>query len=118
MPYIQHQFNGAILCHYELSDQMTIGRHPDNDVVIDDATVSQHHAVIEQTAAGYQIRDLGSTNGLRVNGDKTAVSALNRDRHATIGKHTFCLVDDVPDSLQQTLKIKKTWIPGVFYLSK
>jgi hypothetical protein len=32
-----------------------------------------------------------------------------------IGTHTVRLVEQLPDSLQHTLKIKKSWIPGVYY---
>jgi pSer/pThr/pTyr-binding forkhead associated (FHA) protein len=115
MPYIQHQFKGATICHYELADRMTIGRAADNDLVIDDATVSAHHAVVEKMEYGYQIRDLGSTNGMRVNGEKTELCALHPDQFITIGTHTLCFLTTLSDSLQQTLKIKKSWIPGVYY---
>ena len=115
MPYIQHQFNGATLCHYELGEQLTIGRHADNDLVIDDPTVSGHHAVIEKMSYGYQIRDLNSTNGIRIDGKKTALSALEPEQAVVIGTHTVRLVEQLPNSLQHTLKIKKSWIPGVYY---
>ena len=115
MPYIQHQFNGATLCHYELAERLTIGRHPDNDISIDDATVSAHHAVIEKMPYGYQIRDLASTNGLRVNGKKTELSTLQPGEPIIIGTHTLLLVENIPNNLHHTLKIKKSWIPGVYY---
>ncbi|NQD37177.1 FHA domain-containing protein [Permianibacter sp. IMCC34836] len=115
MPYIQHLFNGAIVGHHQLTDRMTIGRHADNDIIIDDATVSGHHAVIEKMAYGYQIRDLDSTNGLRVHGEKTSLHKLQPDEVIIIGTHTLALVDNLPDSLQHTLKIKKSWIPGMYY---
>ncbi|MBE2281826.1 MAG: FHA domain-containing protein, partial [Prosthecobacter sp.] len=47
---------------------ISIGRAEDNMVVVDDASVSGHHAEIEQTDNGLILRDLGSTNGTRVNG--------------------------------------------------
>lgn len=47
----------------------TIGRSRDCEVVLADENVSRHHARITQTGgSGWSIRDLGSTNGLRVNG--------------------------------------------------
>jgi ABC-type multidrug transport system ATPase subunit/pSer/pThr/pTyr-binding forkhead associated (FHA) protein len=42
----------------------TIGRDPANDICIDEPVVSWHHARLEQVAYGYQIVDLGSSNGL------------------------------------------------------
>ena len=43
-----------------------IGRDPDSDIPIDEPVVSWHHARLERVAAGYQIVDLGSTNGLAI----------------------------------------------------
>jgi len=44
--------------------QVSIGRDPANDITIDAPVVSRHHASVEQVAGGYQIVDLGSSNGL------------------------------------------------------
>lgn len=118
MPYIQHQFNGATVSHYELGEQLTIGRAADNHILIDDATVSGHHAVIEKTEAGIQIRDLGSTNGIRVNGEKASSALIHENDVIIIGTHTLCLIEHISDELQKTLKIKKSWIPGVYYTAR
>ncbi len=48
--------------------EFTIGRKPDNDLVLDDATVSGHHAKITQVQAALFLEDLQSTNGTQVNG--------------------------------------------------
>ena len=50
--------------------QLTIGRSKDNDITIDDASVSRHHATIIQTASGIVISDNGSSNGTFVNGNR------------------------------------------------
>src|SRR5690625_5780912 len=68
MPYIHHQLNGASICHYELGECLTIGRSTDNQLVIDDATVSSRHAVIEKTDDGYQIRSEEHTSELQSRG--------------------------------------------------
>ncbi len=47
---------------------MTIGRRPDQDIVLNDPTVSGAHARVERTAEGVSIADLESTNGTLVNG--------------------------------------------------
>jgi FHA domain/Cysteine-rich secretory protein family len=51
-------------------DKLTIaiGSHPSNDVVLDDTTVSRRHATITRTPTGFELTDLGSTNGTFVNG--------------------------------------------------
>ena len=45
-----------------------LGRALDNDVVINHASVSRHHAAIEGNGDGYRVRDLGSQNGTYVDG--------------------------------------------------
>jgi ABC transport system ATP-binding/permease protein len=47
---------------------LTLGRAPDNDIVIDTPVVSSHHAQLRRTQSGYEITDQGSLNGLAVGG--------------------------------------------------
>jgi pSer/pThr/pTyr-binding forkhead associated (FHA) protein len=58
-------------------DEVTIGRHADNVVVLDSQRASRHHARIEQTAAGFVIHDLGSDNGTWVRGQKVVRHKLD-----------------------------------------
>jgi predicted component of type VI protein secretion system len=46
----------------------TIGRSRECDIVLDDAGASRRHAEIRPDSAGWVLRDLASTNGVRVNG--------------------------------------------------
>jgi hypothetical protein len=48
--------------------RFTIGRESDCDMTLADETVSRWHASLEQSAAGWLLADLGSTNGTRLNG--------------------------------------------------
>jgi len=57
-------------------DQLTIGRSADSDIVLDNAGVSSHHAVIKKQASGYVIADNDSSNGVFVNGKKIDQHAL------------------------------------------
>jgi hypothetical protein len=54
----------------------TLGRLPDNDLVLEDPKVSRRHAVVERRPEGFVIRDLGSTNGTFVNGRRVAERLL------------------------------------------
>ena len=57
---------------FELAgDRVTVGRHPDSDVFLDDITVSRRHVVLELGPAGHILRDVGSLNGTYVNGIRT-----------------------------------------------
>ena len=66
---------------------LTIGRNPDNDIVIDNPAVSGYHARIESVAASFVIRDLNSTNGLFVNNNQVETHALQHNDTVKIGKH-------------------------------
>jgi hypothetical protein len=46
----------------------TIGRSRDCDIVLEDAGISRRHAEIRPAGAGWTLADLGSTNGVRLNG--------------------------------------------------
>jgi hypothetical protein len=47
---------------------VSLGRGPDNDIVIDDATLSRLHLLLTREPAGWMLRDAGSTNGTTVDG--------------------------------------------------
>lgn len=115
MPYILHQMRGSTIGHCELAETITIGRSTSNQVVIDDATVSAHHAVIERADAGYQIRDLDSTNGVYVNGKRLTLSPIQASDNIVIGTHNLRVVETLPNDLERTVRIKKSWIPGIYY---
>ncbi len=56
-----------------------IGRLPDNDIVLDDANVSRHHAVIIDTGTTFVVTDLRSANGVSVQGDRIRPSVTLTD---------------------------------------
>jgi transcriptional regulator with GAF, ATPase, and Fis domain len=49
-----------------LAQKMRVGKAPDNDLVLEDDTVSRHHCELERREHGVLVRDLGSTNHTRV----------------------------------------------------
>ncbi len=50
----------------------TLGRSRDCDIVLDDTSISRRHAEIRPTGDGWTVADLGSTNGVRLNGRAVA----------------------------------------------
>ena len=59
------------------SETISIGSAPDNDVVFADGSVSRHHAEIRRSPSGYQIVDLGSTNGIKAQGVSVGETPLH-----------------------------------------
>ena len=58
---------------------LTIGRDPANDLVIDHKLASRRHARFEQDETGFYIRDLDSTNGTYLNGERVVERQLLRN---------------------------------------
>jgi len=64
----------------------TIGRSRECDIVLDDSNVSRRHAEIRPGAGGqWTIADLGSTNGIKVNGRKVADAPLRSGDEIDVG---------------------------------
>ena len=71
-------------------DPVTIGRHPDCDVVLNDQEVSRQHAEVRREEGEFLIVDLGSLNGTKVNGAGIKGSRNLQDGDAiTIGAHSI-----------------------------
>jgi pSer/pThr/pTyr-binding forkhead associated (FHA) protein len=77
-------------------DTFTIGRKVDNDLVIEDHTVSSHHAKIVRIQSVYFVEDLKSTNGT-IQNEKTIERAQLHDTDViAIGQHRFIFQDNAP----------------------
>jgi hypothetical protein len=55
-------------CELLGSGGATLGRSREADIVLDDANVSRKHAEVRPSGGSWVVRDLGSTNGVKVNG--------------------------------------------------
>jgi hypothetical protein len=67
----------------------TIGRSRDADCVLRDPNVSRHHAELRRSPAGeWTIADLGSTNGIKVNGRRVGSTRLRPGDRITVGTTT------------------------------
>ncbi len=115
MAYLRHYVNGSVVSLYEVKDKVVIGRHPDCNITIDDPTISSEHAVLVVSGVNSQIKDNGSTNGVRVDGEKSLEATLEPGMRFSIGTHEFEYLLEIPNDLDKTLKIKKSWIPGVYF---
>ncbi len=102
--------------------RLRIGRSPECDIFIDDAVVSSEHAVIEKMespdpkgAVEYYLEDQNSTNGTFLNDQKTTRQKLTHEDIIRVGWVSFKFIDETKADPDQTAKIHKSWIPGVFY---
>jgi len=76
-------WNGA--SHEVKSRRVVIGRSRDCDIQLADSNVSRRHAELRQEGASYWIVDLGSTNGLEVNGQRVKRAKLRSGDTITLG---------------------------------
>ncbi|GAA4110580.1 FHA domain-containing protein [Enteractinococcus coprophilus] len=67
-------------------DKVTVGRHPDADIFLDDVTVSRQHAVFERDGEGFRVVDTGSLNGTYINNDRVDSLLLRTGMELQIGK--------------------------------
>jgi pSer/pThr/pTyr-binding forkhead associated (FHA) protein len=71
---------------YEFAERsITIGRAPDNMIVIDDPSVSNRHALMERSGETYRLKDLDSTNGTKVNGVPVTETLLRLEDRIRFG---------------------------------
>jgi FHA domain len=89
MPKLVLLFEGRVLKETAVSHTaaVTIGRLPDNTIVIDNSAVSSRHARIAREGPQFVVEDLESTNGTFVNGDKIVKRALRHGDTILVGKH-------------------------------
>lgn len=71
--------------HEVTSPTVVLGRSREADVRVSDVNVSRRHAEVRQEGAGYWIVDLGSTNGLEVNGKRTDRARLRDGDRIVLG---------------------------------
>ena len=69
--------------------KVNMGRGSENDIVIDCGSVSVRHAVMERLEGGYQLRDLGSTNGIKLEGVVKDIIPLRHGLSVKIGDVAF-----------------------------
>ncbi len=70
---------------------VTIGREPDNSVVVDDLMASRHHAELRPTSAGFELVDLSSQNGTFLNGVRIASAPIQFGDTISVGGTSLVL---------------------------
>jgi pSer/pThr/pTyr-binding forkhead associated (FHA) protein len=101
--------DGQTLAEYNMSkERYTIGRLPDNDIRIDNAAVSGHHALVINILNDSFLEDLNSTNGTYVNGKIIKKHALQHGDVITVGHHALRFVDSETEATED--EFEKTMV--------
>ncbi|MEZ5565783.1 MAG: FHA domain-containing protein [Gammaproteobacteria bacterium] len=90
--------DGQVLAEFNMSkERYTVGRLQDNDIRIDNPTVSGHHSLVINILNDSFLEDLNSTNGTYVNGRLIKKHALQNGDVVTVGRHQLRFVDGAAD---------------------
>ena len=101
---------GVTLNTYVLEkDKTTMGRKSDNDIQLNDAVASSHHAQLIKKPNEYleghvdvTLEDLGSTNGTQVNGQLINSVELRDGDDIQIGSHHFIFDSEQSATMEET----------------
>ena len=78
---------------YQLSGPVTvIGRGSEADIVLDDPGVSRRHVEVRLEAGSAVVRDLGSTNGTFVDGERVSTASLRDGSTVTVGRTRITVI--------------------------
>lgn len=75
-----------------MSDVVTIGRHPDSDLFLDDITVSRRHAEVRRTGDRHVVVDVGSLNGIYLNDEQVDQADLAVGDEVRVGRYLIRFV--------------------------
>lgn len=80
------------------ADLITVGRHPNADIFLDDVTVSRRHAEISRSAGKFSVKDLDSLNGTYFEGSTVENAVLDNGSELQIGKYHFTFYSSAKDN--------------------
>jgi len=90
MPKLVLKFENSVLKEMPVgSREVSIGRSPENGLVIDNPAVSHYHARVFNEEGRLMLEDFGSMNGTFVNGQRVKMVTLKPGDSVGIGKHTI-----------------------------
>lgn len=79
---------------FELAEtRVTLGRHSDSDIFLDDITVSRHHAEVFRDGLVQHVKDMGSLNGTYLNNRRVEEAGLKDGDEVQIGRFKLVFHD-------------------------
>lgn len=89
MPHLVVRKPNALAFSVSFDADFHVGRHAANDLVFDDAQVSRQHATISKASGRWEVRDLESRYGTRVNGEVITTHVLRNHDRIELGNATL-----------------------------
>lgn len=113
MPGVLTVREGGEARRHEFEQQAVVGRDSDCDVPVASRSVSRRHAIVERTADGWTLRDLGSANGTFLSGDRVTQSPLASGAALRFGEVEALFEIQMKDSSGAERLISSLSIPPV-----
>ncbi len=116
MAVLAQLVDDVVANRFEISrKRLSIGRHHNNDIQIDEQAVSSRHALISTEAnpdfpdyKEFFVEDLGSTNGTFVNDEKvTSKTRLHNNDVIRLAWNKFKFIDSMEGQLEKTVHMLK-----------
>ena len=95
------------------SEGVSIGRSPENRLVIDNPAVSHRHARIFKEEDRLMLEDFGSLNGTFVNGQRVQMASLKPGDLVAIGKHTIIVTESRKEPPWGRVEQSKPAVPKI-----
>ncbi|MGB6867898.1 MAG: adenylate/guanylate cyclase domain-containing protein [Candidatus Aminicenantaceae bacterium] len=103
MPFLHITFRDGKTKDFPLDkNEIIIGRNENNEIVLPDAIASRNHAKITKEKKGYIIKDLGSHNGTKVNGQLINEALLDHKDKIQIGQSKLIFLTKEEASIMQS----------------
>jgi transcriptional regulator with GAF, ATPase, and Fis domain len=90
------------------AEKISVGREAANEIVLNDASVSRRHCVIERRGEKFFVSDSGSLNGTSVNGREAAETELSNGDRISVGDFTFRFLAEDSDEDSSGVFLDKT----------
>lgn len=99
--------DGEVIKEFVVNKEaVTIGRKHENDIQLNDLTVSGRHALITEKNGSTVVEDLGSTNGTLLNGSHINKATLQHGNVIQVGHHLFTYMNDDKEKYEPTMSVR------------